>query len=84
MDETARKNKIKGEKELILSEQDKEFINEAIEFSHANKPAIKDGVMRVVSLIICDLIEKFNTFKDDEQLEKKGALVFLPGYFEIF
>jgi hypothetical protein len=64
MDETARKNKSK--EGLILSEQDKEFINEAIEFSHANKPAIKDGVMRVASLIICDLIEKFNTFKDDE------------------
>lgn len=35
-------------------------------------------------MIVCDLIEKFNTFKDDTEHEKKGVLVFLPGYFEIF
>jgi hypothetical protein len=39
--------------------------------------------MRVASLMICDVIEKFNMFRD-EPLEKKGILVFLPGLYEIF
>jgi len=40
--------------------------------------------MRVASIIICQLIEKENTFKDDPNDEKKGILIFLPGYHEIF
>ena len=38
--------------------------------------------MRVASIIICDIIEKLNTFKDSDA--KKGVLVFLPGLHEIF
>lgn len=60
------------------------MLYEAIEFSHSNRPAIKEGVMRVASIVICQLIEKENTFKDDMNDEKKGILVFLPGYHEIF
>ena len=40
--------------------------------------------MRVASIIICDIIERQNTFKDDLDVEKKGILVFLPGLHEIF
>ena len=38
--------------------------------------------MRVATVIICDIIEKLNTFKDSDA--KKGVLVFLPGLHEIF
>lgn len=69
---------------LKLTQQDKELMYEAIEFSHSNRPAIKEGVMRVASIVICQLIEKENTFKDDLNDEKKGILIFLPGYHEIF
>ena len=39
--------------------------------------------MRAASLIICDIIERLNTF-NDEPNEKKSVLVFLPGLAEIF
>jgi HrpA-like RNA helicase len=38
--------------------------------------------MRAASIIICDIIEKLNTF-NDEPAEKKSILVFLPGMAEI-
>ena len=37
---------------------DKDLLNEATEFMHSNKPSIKEGVMRVASIIICDFIER--------------------------
>ena len=41
--------------------------------------------MRVASILICDIIERQNTFKDDlTEDEKKGILIFLPGLHEIF
>lgn len=70
--------------QLGLSAQDKELIHEAFESFHSNKPSIKEGVMRVASILICDIIERQNTFKDDLEVEKKGILVFLPGLHEIF
>jgi hypothetical protein len=69
---------------LGLTAQDKELIQEAIEASHSNKPSIKEGVMRVASIIICDIIERQNTFNDDPDEDKKGILIFLPGLHEIF
>jgi len=60
------------------------LLNEAIEFMHSNKPSIKEGVMRVASIIICDFIERQNFYNDDLSKDKKGILVFLPGYHEIF
>jgi len=45
--------------------------------------------MRVASILICDIIEKMNCFKDaiDTDKEKGGVapsiLVFLPGLHEI-
>ena len=40
--------------------------------------------MRVASILICDIIDKQNTFNDDLEEEKRGILVFLPGLHEIF
>jgi hypothetical protein len=37
--------------------------------------------MRVASMIICDIIEKLNSFDD---VGKPSILVFLPGFNEIF
>ena len=70
--------------QLGLTAQDKELIHEAFESFHSNKPSIKEGVMRVASIIICDIIERQNTFNDDPEEDKKGILVFLPGLHEIF
>ena len=73
--------------QLQLNVQDKELLHEAYESFHSNKPCIKEGVMRVASIIICDIIERQNTFGDElENTEegKKGILVFLPGLHEIF
>ena len=39
--------------------------------------------MRIAAFLICDVIEKKNSFNDSED-EKKGILVFLPGLHEIF
>ena len=51
-------NNIKKDEKRQLSPQDKDLLNEAIEFMHSNKPSIKEGVMRVASIIICDFIER--------------------------
>ena len=40
--------------------------------------------MRVASILICDIIDKQNTFSDDLDEDKRGILVFLPGLHEIF
>lgn len=70
---------------LALTAQDKELLHEAYESFHSNKPSIKEGVMRVASIIICEIIHRQNTFGDDTEVEeKKGILVFLPGLHEIF
>jgi HrpA-like RNA helicase len=39
--------------------------------------------MRVAAMLICDVIERQNSFEDDPE-EKKSVLVFLPGLHEIF
>jgi hypothetical protein len=38
---------------------------------------MQESIMRVASYIICDVIEKKNSFADEA--EKKAVLVFLPG-----
>lgn len=40
--------------------------------------------MRCATLIICDIIEKLNSFQEDYEKEKASILVFLPGLAEIF
>jgi HrpA-like RNA helicase len=37
--------------------------------------------MRVASLIVCDVIEKLNSF---DERHKESVLIFLPGFAEIF
>jgi HrpA-like RNA helicase len=68
----------------VVSEQDEELLYEARESLNSNKPSIKEGILRVASILICDLIERMNLFEDNLELEKKGILVFLPGLHEIF
>lgn len=53
-----------------LTAQDKEHLQEAFEHSHSNKPAIKEGVMRVAAFIICDIIENHNMFNDTPDQDK--------------
>jgi hypothetical protein len=48
------------------------------------KATVKDGAMRVASLIVCDIIEKLNTFGEKPGAEKQSVLIFLPGFAEIF
>lgn len=45
------------------------------------KASVKDGAMRIASLVVCDVIEKLNTF---EEKHKESVLIFLPGFAEIF
>lgn len=47
------------------------------------KPTIKEGAMRVASLVVCDIIEKLKSFGEIGE-EKPSILVFLPGFAEIF
>lgn len=49
----------------------------------SKKPHVKESTMRLASLIICEIIDKINTFQDDPE-DKKSVLVFLPGLHEIF
>jgi HrpA-like RNA helicase len=50
---------IKSQREQLgLTAQDKELIHEAYESFHSNKPSIKEGVMRVASILICDIVER--------------------------
>ena len=44
--------------QLGLTAQDRELLHEAYESFHTNKPSIKEGIMRVASILICDIIEK--------------------------
>ena len=70
---------------LKLTAQDRELINEAPSICDQNKPQVKESTMRIASFLICDIIEKQNSFKDQIAEEgKKGVLVFLPGLHEIF
>ncbi|CDW71563.1 nucleic acid helicase [Stylonychia lemnae] len=70
--------------ELIQkSAQDNDLLLESLSINECNKPQIKECSMKVASLLICDVIERFNRFQDDEN-DKKSILVFLPGLFEIF
>lgn len=45
------------------------------------KAQVKDGAMRVASIVVCDLIEKLNSF---DEKHKESVLIFLPGFAEIF
>lgn len=74
---------LKSQKDIVLTSQDKELLHEATEMSGMQKPQVKEGAMRAASMIICDIIERLNTF-NDEATEKKSVLVFLPGLAEIF
>jgi HrpA-like RNA helicase len=68
---------------IKLSSQDKELLMEAQQTSsNYIKPQVKDCTMRTASIIICDVIERLNTFQDAEA--KQSVLVFLPGLAEIF
>jgi ATP-dependent RNA helicase TDRD9 len=39
--------------------------------------------MRVATIIVCDIIEKLNSFEENPG-EKYSILIFLPGLAEIF
>ena len=59
-------NNIKQDAQTLkLTAQDRELLQEAVEAFHSNKPCIKEGVMRVASILICDIIHRQNTFNDD-------------------
>ena len=50
-------------KNINLSQQDKELLLEARETSSSYlKPNVKESAMRVASIIICDIIERLNSF----------------------
>lgn len=87
-DKCIRKQDLKDDTDtsdlIVLSDQDRELLYEAVETFNSNKPSIKEGIMRVASILICDLIERLNLFGDNVEEEKKGVLVFLPGLHEIF
>lgn len=75
------------EQAVKLSRQDKDLLFEVDESKgqrmfDKQKPQIKEGVMRIASLVICDIIEKLDMFKDKGN--KKSILCFLPGLAEIF
>ena len=74
---------MRQQKDITLTSQDTELLHEATEMSGTHKPQVKEGAMRAASMIICDIIERLNTFNDDAN-EKKSILVFLPGLAEIF
>lgn len=46
------------------------------------KANVKESAMRVATLVICDIIEKLNSF-DEQSTEKASILIFLPGLAEI-
>lgn len=74
------------DKEIQKDHQTRELLYEAKNVSEGNKPQVKDCTMRLAAMIICDVIESFDRFKDVEEGdgEKKSVLVFLPGLHEIF
>lgn len=74
---------LKTSRDIELTSQDKELLHEANEMSGQQKPQVREGAMRAASLIVCDIIERLNTFKDEPN-EKKSVLMFLPGLAEIF
>lgn len=51
---------LKNDRDVKLSNQDKELIEEARTICDSNKPQVKESTMRVAALIICDVIEKLN------------------------
>jgi HrpA-like RNA helicase len=73
---------LRGDSRLQLTSQDKELLDDAITIGDSKKPHVKESTMRLASLIICDVIEKIDTFGDGP--DKKSILVFLPGLHEIF
>lgn len=80
--ETILKN-LKGDINIKLTSQDKELLDDSLTISDSKKPNVKESTMRVASLLICDVIERLNSFGDDPE-DKKSVLVFLPGLHEIF
>lgn len=73
---------IKSQSGFNLSGQDREILQECLEFAGTQKPMVKEGAMRVASIIICDIIGERNAFNDSPN-ELKSILVFLPGLAEI-
>ena len=63
-----------------------DLILEARNVTEGNKPQVKESTMRVAAMIICEVIEKLDRFKDADEGEgeKRSVLVFLPGLHEIF
>ena len=54
------------EKRITLSPQDKDLLMEAKETQATYiKPTVKESAMRVATIVICDIIERLNSFKED-------------------
>ncbi len=63
-----------------------DLLLEARGSTEGNKPQVKDCTMRLAAMIICDVIERLDRFRDADEGEgdKRSVLVFLPGLHEIF
>lgn len=57
---------LKCDKNMTLSGQDRDLLDDALTISDSKKPNVKESTMRVASLIICDIIERINAFSDEE------------------
>ena len=68
---------------ITLTPQDKELLLEAQQTSSAYlKANVKESAMRVATIIICDVIERLNSFEETSDV-KASILIFLPGLAEI-
>lgn len=74
------------DKQINKDQQTRELLYEAKNVTEGNKPQVKDCTMRLAAMIICDVIERLDSFGDmqEGEGEKKSVLVFLPGLHEIF
>jgi HrpA-like RNA helicase len=71
-------------KRITLTLQDRELLMEARETQSSYlKANVKESAMRVATLVICEIIQKLNSF-DEVGEEKASVLIFLPGMAEIF
>jgi HrpA-like RNA helicase len=70
-------------KRIVLTPQDRELLVEAQQTSSAYlKANVKEAAMRVATIIICDVIERLNSFEEASEV-KASILIFLPGLAEI-
>lgn len=73
-----------SDKNIAISKQDRDLLLDSQENTgNYLKAQVKEGAMRVASLIVCDIIEKLKSFGETGD-EKQSILVFLPGFAEIF